>query len=78
MIDTEVKIFENFHFWISGNCLSGVFHVLLHVISAVFFVIKLVICVLVYIMSNIALIPKEQKILFQNFLVRLGENFLEL
>ena len=28
-------------------------------------------------MSNIALILKGQKILFQNFLVTLGENFLE-
>ena len=28
-------------------------------------------------MSNIALVPKEQKIFFESYLVRLEENFLE-
>ena len=59
-------------FWISGNCLSGVFLVLLQVISAVFFVIKLVVFKLVvpaYIMSSIALVLEEQEILFRSFSV---------
>ena len=63
---------ENLPFWISGNCLSGVFLVLLQVISAVFFVIKLVVFKLVvpaYIMSSIALVLEEQEILFRSFSV---------
>ena len=68
MISTEAKF--------SKICLSGVYLVLLHVISAVFFVIKLVVIVLAYIMSDIPLVLKGQKILLQSFLVRL-ENFLE-
>ena len=69
--------FENLPFWISGNSLFDAFLVhILHVISAVSF-IKLVVLVLAEIMSNKALILKGQKILFQSFLIRLGENFLE-
>ena len=71
--------FEYLFFWISGNCLSGVFLVhFLRVISAIFFVIKLVVFVLSYVMSSIALVFKGQKILFRSFLVRLGENFLKV
>ena len=46
----------------------------LHVIFAIFFVIKLFFCA--YIMSYIALVLKEQKLLFRSFLVRLAENFM--
>ena len=59
-------------FWISGNCLSGVFLVLLQVTSTIFFVIKLVVFKLVvpaYIMSSIALALEEQEILFRSFSV---------
>ena len=59
---------------ISKIYLSGVFVHLLHVIFAVFFVIKLLVFVLAYIMFNIALIFKGQKTLFRSFLVRLREN----
>ena len=45
--------------------------------SEVLFVIELIVFVLVYIMSNIALVHMTQKILLQNFLIRLGENLLE-
>ena len=70
--------FENLPSWINGNCLSGVFLVqLLHFMSEVLFVIKLIVFVLAYIMSNIALVHITQKILLQNFLIRLGENLLE-
>ena len=74
----RVENFENLPIWISGNCFCEVFLVhVLHDISAVFFVIKLVVLVLAYIMSNRALVLKVQKILFQSFLIRLGENFLK-
>ena len=42
-----------------------------------FFIIKLVVFMLANVMPNIALVLKGQKILFQTFLVKLGENFLE-
>ena len=84
------KNYGNLSFWVSKNCLSGVFlvhflHVIsgvflvhfLHVISAIYFVIKLVVLMHAYIMLNIALLLKGKKILFQSFLVRLEENFLE-
>ena len=69
--------FKCLPFCITGNCLSGVplVHFLL-VISAVFFVIKLVVFMLAYIMSIIVLVLKGQKILFQSFTVRLGERKL--
>ena len=47
------------------------------IISAMFFIIKLVVFMLANVMPNIALVLKGQKILFQTFLVTLGENFLE-
>ena len=57
---------------------SGVFLVhFLHVIFAIFFVIKLVFFVVACIMSNIILVLKGQKIVFRIFLVRSGEDFLE-
>ena len=40
------------------------------------FVIKLVVFMLAYIMSNIALVLKGQKNLSLSYLVRLGENFV--
>ena len=49
----------------------------LRVISAMFFIIKLVVFMHANVMPNIALVLKGQKILFQTFLVKLGENFLE-
>ena len=62
-----------FLFWISGNRLYGVFLVhFLYVISAVFFVIKFVF-VFAYIIYNIAIVLKGQKILFKSFPVRLAE-----
>ena len=70
--------FKNFHFWFRGNCLSRVFLVPLHVISAVFFVIKLVVFVFAYIMHSINLVLRGQEILFRNFLVRSRINFFEL
>ena len=77
MVSTEVKNFKNFPFWmISGNFLFGVFLVhFLHVISAVFFVIKLVVFVVAYILSNIALVLKRQEIMFRSFLVLLAFNW---
>ena len=58
--------FEILSFWISGNCLSGVFLVhFLYIMSAIFFVVKLVVIVHAYIMSTIALILKGQKILLE-------------
>ena len=77
MVGTEVKNFRNFPFWmISGNFPFGVFLVhFLHVISAVFFVIKLVVFVVAYIVSNIALVLKRQEILFRSFLVLLAFNW---
>ena len=62
----------------SWNGLSGVFLVhFLHVISAIFFVIKLVIFVVAYIVSNIALVLKVQETFFKSFLVRFGKSLLE-
>ena len=78
MVDTEVKISKICLSSINGSCFSGVFLVYFQqVISAIFFVTKLVILMLAYIMSNTVLIFKGQKILFQSFLVELGENLLE-
>ena len=72
------KNIENLPFWISRNYLFGVSLVnFLNVISAFFFAIKLIVFVLIYIMSNIALVFKGQKFFFLSFLGRLGENFLE-
>ena len=75
MVGTKVKILK-----ICFSTLAEIVFLLhfLHTISAVFFVIKLVIFVLAYFMSNIALVLKGQKILFWSLLVRLGENFLHL
>ena len=50
---------------------------LLHVTSAIIFVIKLAVFMPAYIMWNTALILKGYKTLLQSFLVRLGENVLE-
>ena len=71
MIGTKLKILK--------ICLSGLAVFLVHFLDsnyAVFFVIKLIVFVLVYIMSNLALALKGQKLLFLS-LVRLGEKFLE-
>ena len=73
MIGTDVKIWK-FPFL----DLAEIAFLALHVISAVFFVMKLVVFVLVYIMSNIALILKGQEILFRNFPVGLENLFRRL
>ena len=78
MVDTEVKISKICLSSINVSFFSGVFLVYFQqVISAIFFVTKLVILMLAYIMSNTVLIFRGQKILFQSFLVELGENLLE-
>ena len=71
MIGTKLKILK--------ICLSGLAVFLVHFLHsnyAVFFVIKLIVFVLAYIMPNLALALKGQKLLFLS-LVRLGEKFLE-
>ena len=68
---------KNLPFWISRNCLSEVFLVqeachLCHLFCYHVFCFRAS-----FVISNISLILKGQKILFLSFLVRLGETFLE-
>ena len=75
----EVKIFQKFAFLDYGLArmvLRQVFCVhFLHVISNIFFVIKLFVFVPAYIMFNIALVLNGHKILIRNLLAKLGEDF---
>ena len=73
MIGTDVKI-RKFPFL----DLAEIAFLALHVISAVFFVMKLVVFVLAFILPNIALILKGQEILFRNFPVGLENLFRRL
>ena len=74
MAGTEVKSLK---VYLSGLAEIGFLEsFFLHIITAIFFVIKLVVFMRAYSMSNIALVLKGQTVLFQSFLVRLGETFL--
>ena len=73
MVGTEVKSLK---IYLSGLAEIGFLESFFLHITAIFFVIKLVVFMLAYSMSNIALVLKEQTVLFQSFLVRLGETFL--
>ena len=73
MVGTEVKSLK---IYLSGLAEIGFLESFFLHITAIFFVIKLIVFMLAYSMSNIALVLKEQTVLFQSFLVRLGETFL--
>ena len=73
MVGTEVKSLK---IYLSGLAEIGFLESFFLHITAIFFVIKLVVFMLAYSMSNIALVLKGQTVLFQSFLVRSGETFL--
>ena len=73
MVGTEVKSLK---IYLPGLAEIGFLESFFLHITAIFFVIKLIVFMLAYSMSNIALVLKEQTVLFQSFLVRLGETFL--
>ena len=77
MVGTEMKISKQTE--ISGLAEFAFFETFLYISCTsflLFFVIKLVVFVLPYIMSNITFVLKRQKVLFLVFSGMLGENLL--